>query len=73
MVHGSQSFEHLCTIENVIHNTFWKAAIAMGLTHDDQEWIDTFIEVIIFASKESLQRLLVTTLIHIGLADAVAI
>lgn len=45
----------------------------MGLMHDNQEWIDTFTEAIIFASGESLQKLLVTALVHKGLADAIAI
>ena len=73
VVRGPQSFEHLCTIDGVVNNTFRKAAIAMGLIHDDQEWIDTFTEAITFASGESLQKLLVTVLVHGGLADAVVI
>lgn len=73
MVYSLQSFEHLCTINSVIHDIFREAAIAMGLTHDNRKWIDTFTEAITFASGESLQRLLITALVHGGLADAVAI
>lgn len=35
--------------------------------------MDTFAEAITFASGESLRRLMVTALVHRGLADAVAV
>ena len=57
IVCGLQSFEHLCTINGVVHDTFREAAIAVGLTHNNRKWIDTFTEAITFASLEDLENL----------------
>lgn len=73
VVRGPQSFEHLCTVNDVVYPTYCEACMAMELTDGDQKWIDTFTEAIVFASRESLQWLLVTALIQKGLADPLAL
>jgi len=36
---GPESFEHLCTVDGTLYNTFRRACIARGLLDDDNEWI----------------------------------
>lgn len=73
VVCGPKSFEHICTINDVVYDTFREACVTLRLTHNDKKWIDIFTKTIIFASDESLQRLLVTALVHRNLADATAV
>lgn len=73
IVKGPQLFEHLCTINGVIHEIFHRAYMALELTHNDSEWIETFKEAVTFASKKALQRLLITALIHGDLANALTV
>lgn len=73
VVYGPQSFEYLRTVDDVVYDTFREAAVAIGLTHDDREWVETFTEAAMFSSGNALQRLLVTVLVHADLANAVDI
>ena len=70
---GPQSFEHLCTVNDMVYPIYRKACVALKLTEGDQKWINTFTEAIVFTSGESLRQLLVTTLTQRGLADALAL
>ena len=64
VVQGSQSFEHLRIVNGITYDTFREACVALGLTLNDQEWLDTFAEAVIFALGKALQRLLVTAMVH---------
>jgi len=39
VVKGATSFEHLRTIDGIIHSTFHAACFALGLLENDNEWI----------------------------------
>ena len=73
VIRSPQSFEHFCTISNVVYPTYREACVALRLTESNQEWIDTFTEAIVFTSGESLRRLLVTALTQKSLAGAPAL
>jgi hypothetical protein len=36
---GAISFEHLRTVDDVVHSSFKNACIVRGLLEDDKEWI----------------------------------
>ncbi|KAI9911223.1 hypothetical protein PsorP6_009643 [Peronosclerospora sorghi] len=38
VVPGAQSFEHLRTVDGVVHPTFQSACGALGLLKEDAEW-----------------------------------
>jgi hypothetical protein len=38
-VKGATSFEHLCTVNDVVYGSFKEACFARGLLEDDREWI----------------------------------
>lgn len=44
--------ENIRTIDDVVYNTFREACVAMGLTHNNQEWVDIFTKAVTFASGE---------------------
>ncbi len=62
-VTGAQSFQHLCTINNVECATFKEACIAMGLLENDNEWRQCLQEAAIMQSGAQLQSLFVTLLL----------
>ena len=70
VIRGPQSFEHLCTVDNMVYPTYREAYVALRLTKSDQKWIDMFTKAIVFTSGESLRQLLITALTQGGLADA---
>lgn len=68
-VKGPQSFKHLRTVRGVRYKTFQEACVALGLSRDDQHWIQTFQEVTTYASGEALRELFITAMIF-DLGDA---
>ena len=64
VVRGPQSFEHLCTVNGLIHSTFQAACLARDLLQDDNEWILCFTEAVQFSSGHSLRALFVMALVH---------
>ena len=64
VVRRPQSFEHLCTVDGLIHSTFQAACLARGLLQNDNEWILCFTEAVQFSSGHSLRALFVMALVH---------
>lgn len=58
-----QSSEHLHTVSGITQKTLHKASSALGIIHDNQEWINCFQEAILFATEKSLQMLFLTVLL----------
>ena len=56
-VRGPQSYDHLCTINNVVHPTFKSACVALGLLEDDEEWVQCLQEGAIMNTGHQLRRL----------------
>jgi hypothetical protein len=44
-VKGATSFEHLCTMDDVVYSSFKEACFARGPLEDDREWIQYLEEV----------------------------
>ena len=42
-----RSFEHIRTVNGVVHDTNRTACVVLGLTVSDKEWIDTFTEAVV--------------------------
>ena len=51
---GSQSFEHLQTVNSIQYGTFHEVCVALQLVADNQHWVHTFEEAVIYASDERL-------------------
>lgn len=62
-VKGPQSFKHPRTLNEVRHETFREASIALGLTRDDQQWVKTFQEGATYVLGEALRELFITAMI----------
>ena len=73
VVRGARSFEHLRTVEGILHPTFQATCVARGLLEDDREWAECFEKASLFASGKSLRALFATSLVHGGITDAIAI
>jgi len=61
-VKGAVSFEVLCTINGVVHDTFKSACIALGLYDSDDEWNACLEEAIGMQTRAQLRSLFVTIL-----------
>jgi hypothetical protein len=61
-VKGAVSFEALCTVNNVVHDTFKLACIALGLYDSDDEWNACLEEVVGMQIGAQLWSLFVTIL-----------
>ncbi|XP_052189987.1 uncharacterized protein LOC127799809 [Diospyros lotus] len=57
VVKGPKSFQSLRTIDNVVHDTFKLACVAMGLLEDDEEWIQCLKEAVVMKTGYQLRRL----------------
>ena len=73
VIRGARSFEHLRTVEGILHPTFQATCVARGLLEDDREWAECFEKASLFASGKSLRALFATSLVHGGITDAIAI
>ncbi|XP_071913934.1 ATP-dependent DNA helicase PIF1-like [Coffea arabica] len=63
-IRGAQSFEHLRTIDGVVHPTFKAACAALGLLDDDNEWNEALAEASTWASARKLRSMYCTILMH---------
>ena len=54
---GPQSYDNLCTINNVAHPTFKSTCVALGLLKDDDEWVQCLQEGAIMNTGHQLRRL----------------
>ncbi|XP_071912361.1 uncharacterized protein [Coffea arabica] len=63
-IRGARSFEHLRTIDGVVHPTFKATCVALGLLDDDNEWNETFAETSTWASAKKLRSMYCTILMH---------
>ncbi len=70
IVANSTSYEHLRTIDDVMHSTFQIACCALDLMKNDREWIYCFTKVATFASNKTLRALFDQTLIHEHIANS---
>ncbi|KAI8559660.1 hypothetical protein RHMOL_Rhmol04G0190600 [Rhododendron molle] len=57
IVKGPKSYKDLCTIDNVVYDTFKSACVARGLLEDDDEWIQCLQEAAIMKTGYQLRRL----------------
>jgi hypothetical protein len=57
IVASSTSYEHLRTIDDVMHSTFQIAYCAFDLMKNDREWIYCFTKIATFASRKTLRTL----------------
>ncbi|XP_058808421.1 uncharacterized protein LOC131674008 [Phymastichus coffea] len=58
------NFEHLRTVDNVIHPTFIAACLALGLIENDDEWNTAMNEGVQWMMPQRLRFLFVRILIH---------
>ncbi len=70
VVASSTSYEHLRTIDDVMHSTFQIACCALDLMKNDREWIYCFTKVATFASNKALRALFDQALIHEHIANS---
>lgn len=64
VVKGATSFENLRTVNNVTHETFRGACLALGLLQDDNECRLCLEEASIMQTGTTLRSLFVTILLH---------
>ncbi|XP_028793347.1 uncharacterized protein LOC114749047 [Neltuma alba] len=62
-VKGPHSYEQIRTVDNVVYLTFRSACYALGLIHDDQEFIDAIKEASFWATGCYLRRFFVSMLL----------
>ncbi|XP_028752023.1 uncharacterized protein LOC114711760, partial [Neltuma alba] len=55
-VRGPSSFEKIRTVDGVVHSTFRATCFALGLLHDDSEYINAIKEASVWASGRSLRK-----------------
>jgi len=64
VVCGAQSFDHLRTVDGLIHTTFKAACIALKLLEDDGEWVALFNDGKEFMTGRALRHLFALALQH---------
>ena len=50
VVRAARSFQHLHTVEGILHPTFQATCVARGLLEDNCEWTECFEEASLFTS-----------------------
>nr|XP_027067627.1 uncharacterized protein LOC113693267 [Coffea arabica] len=63
-IRDGRSFEHVRTIDGVVHPTFKAACAALGLRDDDNEWNEALAEASTWASAKKLRSMYCTILMH---------
>uniref|UniRef100_A0ABD2WAL1 Helitron helicase-like domain-containing protein n=1 Tax=Trichogramma kaykai TaxID=54128 RepID=A0ABD2WAL1_9HYME len=61
---GATSYKDLLTVNDIYHNTFTDACLALGLIEDDNEWHIAMNEAVHWMMPNSLRKLFVLILIH---------
>ena len=69
VVKGPNSYESLCTVDNVVYNTFKLACVARGLLEDDDEWVHCLEEASIMKTGYQLRRLFCIILTQCSLLE----
>ncbi|XP_043477545.1 uncharacterized protein LOC122508331 [Leptopilina heterotoma] len=64
VVKGATSYDHLRTVNNIVHDTFRSACLALGLIEDDEEWERALTEGEVWMMPQQLRRLFVRILIY---------
>ncbi|XP_043485189.1 uncharacterized protein LOC122513026 [Leptopilina heterotoma] len=59
IVIGATSYDHLRTVNNIVHDTFRSACLALGLIEDDEEWERALTEGEVWMMPQQLRRLFV--------------
>jgi hypothetical protein len=72
-VRGPRSFTDIQTINGITYPTFQDACIVLGLLEDDKEWIDCFMEAVLFSSGKALRMLFVTALLYGNVTDPLSL
>jgi len=73
MVRGATSFEHLQTVDGIVHETFKSACIALRLLEDDEEWIAMFRDGQEFMTGHALRHLFAMALQHTTISNPLQI
>jgi len=73
VVWGSESFEHICTVHDVLHFTFQTACLTLGLLQNDNEWFDCFTKTVQFSSDSALWMLFAMTMTYSDITDLLQI
>jgi len=69
VVRGATSFEHLRTVDGIVHETFKLACIALRLLEDDGEWIAMFRDGQEFMTGHALRHLFAMALQHTTISN----
>lgn len=72
-VRGSQSYEQLRTVDEVVHETFRSACIALHLLEDDQLWAATMREASNMQMPREMRLLFVTILTNNAPSDPLSL
>jgi hypothetical protein len=70
VVLSPKSCEDLRTVNGTVYDTFHGACFALELLEDDQEWIQCFIEAVVFACGSSLCCLFAMALTYGGISHS---
>lgn len=73
VVPGPRSFQHLRTLDDMVHPAFQAACVARGLLDDNIKWVSCFTEAVTFSSGHSLRTLFGTALVHGHVSDSTAL
>jgi len=73
VVRGATSFEHLRTVDRVVHQTFKAACIALRLLEDDGEWVAMFRDGQEFMTGRALRHLFAMALQHTTITNPLQI
>ena len=73
VVRGATSFEHLRTVDRVVHQTFKVAGIALRLLEDDGEWVARFRDGQEFMTGRALHHLFAMALQHTTITNPLQI
>ena len=73
VVRGATSFEHLRTVDGVVHDSFKAACIALRLLEDDGEWIAMFTDGQEFMTGHALRHLFAMALQHTNITNPLQI
>jgi len=73
VVRGAASFEHLRTVDRVVHQTFKAACITLRLLEDDGEWVTMFRDGPEFMMGRAFRHLFAMALQHITITNRVQI
>ncbi|KAL7289494.1 hypothetical protein TKK_0016681 [Trichogramma kaykai] len=68
-VKGATSFDHLKTVNGVVHESLTSTCLALGLIENNEEWSNSMREAAVFMMPKQLRNLYVRILIHCNPLD----